>query len=79
MIDEFQFLLKSAAERGRQEGFLEGLRHALLHHMSHRIGEVPSDIVKKLDELAEPELYHLGDALFDLTTYADVEGWLTQH
>jgi len=73
MIDQIQ--IKDA----REEGLQEGGRNMLLHLMTRRMGDVPTDIASKLRMLTTPELDELGEALFDLKTYAEVEAWLTKH
>jgi predicted transposase/invertase (TIGR01784 family) len=77
MVDQIQ--LRTAEEEGLRQGMQRGMQHVLLHLMSRRIGEVPKNIASRLNGLNQTQLDDLSDALFDFTSYADVERWLTQH
>jgi hypothetical protein len=47
--------------------------------MTRRIGEVPAGVLARLNGLSADDLNALGEAIFDLTTYDDVEAWFTRH
>jgi len=65
-------------QRGRQEGRQEGRRALLLRLMTRHIGEVPPGLQSRLGTLTSAQLDDLGEALFDLNSYADIEAWLSR-
>ena len=69
MVDEFE--LNAAEEKG--------IQHAALRQIVHRLGPIPENIAAPLRGLSSEELLDLSVALFDITSYADIERWLTRH
>ena len=69
--------LQYAEERGIEQGMQRGRQHLLHRLMTRHIGEVPPNITARLDALTPNQLDELGDVLFDLTSYAEVEAWLS--
>jgi predicted transposase/invertase (TIGR01784 family) len=92
MVDTIQ--LQTAEERGEQRGEKrgmqqgmqqgmfhgrqEGRKQLLLRQMTRHIGEVPSNVLALVDKLTADELDDLGEAMFDLNTYAEVEAWFSR-
>jgi len=70
--------LEKVEQRGRQEGVQQGRQALLLRMMTRHIGEVPAGIQTRLGALTTAQLDDLGEALFDLNSYADVEAWLSR-
>jgi len=65
-------------EQGMERGMLHGQQHLLLRLMARRIGEAPPSIVEHLQTLTHNQLDELGEALFDLNSYAEVEAWFSR-
>ena len=65
-------------QQGRQEGRQEGRQALLLRQMARHIGEVPAGVQTRLGTLTPAQLDDLGEALFDMGSYADVEAWLSR-
>jgi hypothetical protein len=61
-----------------EQGMQRGQQHLLYSLMAHHIGDVPPNIVARLDTLRSNQLDELGKALFDLNSYAEVESWLSR-
>jgi len=61
-----------------QRGMQQGRQALLLRQMTRHIGEVPPGIEACLNTLTPAQLDDLGEALFDLNSYADVEVWFAQ-
>jgi len=64
--------------RGEKRGELRGQQRLLLRQMTRHIGEVPPGIEARLNTLTPAQLDDLGEALFDLNSYTDVEVWFAQ-
>jgi predicted transposase/invertase (TIGR01784 family) len=81
MLEEYD--LKEAEgrgeRRGERRGMQQGMQHVLIRHMTRRIGDVPGEIATRLNTLGPNELDDLDAALFNFTSYTDVEKWLTRH
>jgi len=65
-------------QQGLQKGVQQGRRALLIRLMTRHIGEVPSGIQTSLGTLTPDQLDDLGEALFDLNSYADIETWLSR-
>jgi len=85
MIDAVQ--LRDAENRGRQQGMQlgvqqgmqQGVQHTLLRLLTRRFGAPPANIMTRLQGLRQEELDDLVVNLFDFTSYADVERWMTRN
>jgi len=75
MVDAIQ--IKTAEERGMQLG-IQRERNLMIRLITRQIGTVPPNIATCLDTLTPDQIDDLGDALFDLNSYADVEDWLSR-
>ena len=84
MVDAAQ--LEYATNRGIQQGIQQGieqgmrrerqhLMHLLIRQMTRLFGEAPSSVTTHLETLDTMELSELGESLFDLQSYGDVEAW----
>ena len=57
---------------------LRGRQSLLLRLMTRHMGEVPPGIQARLDNLTTAQLDDLGEALFDLNSYTEVEAWFSK-
>jgi hypothetical protein len=68
-------------EEGRQEGLQkgrqEGVAEMVVRQLRRRIGPLPKATTKRVSSLPLDQLEHLGEALLDFTTKADLARWLT--
>jgi predicted transposase/invertase (TIGR01784 family) len=71
--------IEQGIEQGIERGMQRGQRRFLLHLMARHIGDLPPHIAARVDALGPNRLDELGEALFDLGSYADVESWLDRH
>ena len=46
--------------------------------MNRHFGEPPERVIDRLGALSPDQLDELGEALFDLNSYADVEAWFSR-
>jgi predicted transposase/invertase (TIGR01784 family) len=65
-------------QRGEERGIQRGRLDLLRRLMTRRIGEMPPRIEARLNSLTPDRLDDLGEALFDLTSYAEIEAWLSR-
>ena len=70
--------IQQGIQQGMQQGMQQGQQTLLLRQMIRHIGEVPPGIQTRLGTLTPAQLDDLGEALFDLNSYADVEAWLSR-
>ena len=73
MVDagQLQFAEQRGEQRGRQD--------LLLRQMTRRMGAAPVNIADRLEMLNPEQLDQLGEALFDLNTYSEVDSWLQRN
>jgi predicted transposase/invertase (TIGR01784 family) len=64
--------------RGEQRGEQRGRQSLLLHVMARHIADVPPHIAARLEKLTPNQLDELAEALFDISTYVEVEEWLSR-
>src|SRR6187402_824369 len=62
-------------EHVEQQGIHQGQQRMILRQMTRHIGEVPADIQTRLGALTPAQLDDLGEALFDLNSYVEIEAW----
>lgn len=65
-----------AKEEGREEGKVEGERTIILRLLNRRMGNIPDTLLSQIQGLSLEQLEALGDAMFDFSALADLEGWL---
>ena len=80
MIDaaQLQLIGQRKLQQGIQQGMQQGRQTLLLRLMTRHIGEVPPVIQARLGALTPAQLDDLGEALFDLNSYAEIEAWLSR-
>ena len=77
MIEATQ--LQYAEQQGEQRGRLEGQLDMLTGQMTRRIGEIPASVMARMKGLSTSQLNDLAQALFDVTSYDDIEAWFSRH
>jgi hypothetical protein len=70
--------IERGIEQGIEQGMLRGQQHLLHRQLTRHLGEVPPNVAAGLDTLTLNQLEDLGEALFDLKSYADIEAWLSR-
>ena len=82
-LEKIQAAEQIAEQRGRQEGELigeaRGEARMIMRLLNRRLGSVPTGVSAQIQQLTIPQLEELGEALLDLTSLADLEGWLSQN
>jgi predicted transposase YdaD len=61
---------------GRQEGRQEGERSLVIRQLTRRVGELPQDVLERIENLSLEQLENLGEALLDFTSMNDLQAWL---
>lgn len=70
-------ILSKGIQEGRQEGRQEEAASILLRLLNRRFGRLPDDLIADISLFSLEQLELLGDALFDFTTIADLQLWLS--
>jgi predicted transposase YdaD len=76
---QLQHAVQEGRLEGRLEGQLEGQLALLTRVMTRRIGEIPTNVMARMKGLNTSQLSDLAEAMFDVTSYDDVETWFTRH
>jgi predicted transposase YdaD len=64
-------------ERGEQRGRQEGERSLILRQLTRRVGELPQQVLERIETLSLEQLENLGEALLDFQAIADLETWFS--
>jgi predicted transposase YdaD len=70
-------ILSKGIQEGRQEGRQEEAASILLRLLNRRFGRLPDDLIAEVSLFSVEQLELLGDSLFDFTTIADLQIWLS--
>ncbi len=65
-------------EEGRQEGQFRGKQELLKRLIRRKFGALPPTVATQLENLSSAQLDELGEALLDMQSTSDLEGWLGQ-
>ncbi|WP_338462148.1 DUF4351 domain-containing protein [Synechococcus elongatus IITB7] len=65
-------------EEGRLEGRREEARTLVLRLLAKRYGALSPSLLTQVQVLTVEQMEALGEALFDFTSMADLESWLSQ-
>ena len=68
----YQDILQEGLQKGRQG---EG-RSFILRQLTHKFGEVSSDLGAQIEQLSLAQLEELGEALLDFSTLQELNSWL---
>jgi predicted transposase YdaD len=67
-------------ETGREEGREEGALAIVTGQLRRRLGEeIPDDIAQQLTQLPLASITDLSEALFEFSSLADLQRWLSGH
>lgn len=67
---------KETLQEGLQLGLYQGEKSLVLRQLSRRIGNLPPNVVSRIEALSLPKLEILGEALLDFTGSDDLMIWL---
>ncbi|MBD2678584.1 MULTISPECIES: DUF4351 domain-containing protein [Nostoc] len=79
----YQEILKEGEQRGEQRGREEGREEGrkaegqllILRQLTRRVGELPQQVLERIETLSLEQLENLGEALLDFQAIADLETW----
>lgn len=63
----------------RREGIRQGQERIIDRMIKKRFGSVTPEMLKRLSTLSADDLDDLGEAMFDFSTQADLEAWISRH
>jgi hypothetical protein len=72
-------MMSSWEMKGRQEGRQQGMEHVVLRLLRQRLGDLPAEVERRIDELTPEQIDALTDTLFDIHTVEQVDAWLARH
>ncbi len=73
----YQEILEEGEQRGEQRGRQEGERSLILRLLNRRVGELPQQLLERIETLDLEQLENLGEALLDFQAQADLEAWFS--
>ncbi|MEH2236153.1 Rpn family recombination-promoting nuclease/putative transposase [Nostoc sp.] len=76
----YQEILAEGEQIGEQIGEQRGEqreRSLILRQLTRRIGELPQEVLKRIETLSLEQLENLGEALLDFQAIADLEVWFS--
>ncbi len=77
----YQEILREGEQRGREEGRKAEGQLLILRQLTRRVGELPQEVLDRIETLSLEQLENLGEALLDFqamptaVNYADLETW----
>jgi len=71
-------ILNPWEREGVKRGKREGARTVLLRQLQRKFGRLPRELSKRIDDLSQPKLNSLADAVLDFEALKDVQTWLTR-
>ncbi|MES1021421.1 DUF4351 domain-containing protein [Gloeocapsa sp. BRSZ] len=74
----YQDILQKGEQKGEQRGEQREAFTYTLRLINRRFGNIDSSLTERIRILSTNQLETLGEALFDLTSLADLEAWLNQ-
>jgi len=73
----YQEILQEGEQRGEQRGREQGERSLILRQLTRRLGELPQQLLERIETLNLEQLENLGEALLDFQAQADLETWFS--
>ncbi len=79
----YQEILAEGEQRGREEGRKAEGQLLILRQLTRRVGELPQEVLDRIETLSLEQLENLGEALLDFqamptaVNYADLETWFS--
>ncbi len=71
----YQEILREGEQRGREEGRKAEGQLLILRQLTRRVGELPQEVLDRIETLSLEQLENLGEALLDFQAIADLETW----
>ncbi|MEH2105576.1 Rpn family recombination-promoting nuclease/putative transposase [Nostoc sp.] len=71
----YQEILAEGEQRGREEGRKAEGQLLILRQLTRRVGELPQEVLARIETLSLEQLENLGEALLDFQAIADLEAW----
>ncbi|MBD2517605.1 Rpn family recombination-promoting nuclease/putative transposase [Nostoc sp. FACHB-973] len=79
----YQEILREGEQRGEQRGREQGREQGrkaegqllILRQLTRRVGELPQEVLERIETLSLEQLENLGEALLDFQAIADLEAW----
>ncbi|MBD2564203.1 MULTISPECIES: DUF4351 domain-containing protein [Nostoc] len=71
----YQEILAEGEQRGREEGRKAEGQLLILRQLTRRVGELPQEMLDRIENLSLEQLENLGEALLDFQAIADLETW----
>ncbi|QLE49580.1 DUF4351 domain-containing protein [Nostoc sp. C057] len=71
----YQEILAEGEQRGEQRGRKAEGQLLILRQLTRRVGELPQDMLDRIETLSLEQLENLGEALLDFQAIADLEAW----
>jgi predicted transposase/invertase (TIGR01784 family) len=73
----YQEILREGEQRGREEGRKAEGQLLILRQLTRRVGELPQEMLDRIETLSLEQLENLGEALLDFQAIADLETWFS--
>lgn len=78
----YQEILREGEQLGEQRGREEGRKAEgqllILRQLTRRVGELPQEVLDRIETLSLEQLENLGEALLDFQAIADLETWFSR-
>ncbi|MDZ8236466.1 MAG: Rpn family recombination-promoting nuclease/putative transposase [Nostoc sp. ChiQUE01a] len=71
----YQEILREGEQRGREEGRKAEGQLLILRQLTRRVGELPQEMLDRIETLDLEQLENLGEALLDFQAIADLQAW----
>jgi predicted transposase/invertase (TIGR01784 family) len=71
----YQEILAEGEQRGREEGRKAEGQLLILRQLTRRVGELPQEMLDRIETLSLEQLENLGEALLDFQAITDLETW----
>lgn len=73
----YQEILREGEQRGREEGRKAEGQLLILRLLTRRVGELPQEVLARIETLSLEQLENLGEALLDFQAITDLETWFS--
>jgi hypothetical protein len=69
---------REGIQEGIQQGVHEGQERIIVRQIKKRFGSVRPEVTQQLSILSADNLDNLGEAMFDFSTQAELEAWISR-
>ena len=73
----YQEILREGEQRGEQRGREAEGQLLILRQLTRRVGELPQEVLERIETLSLEQLENLAEALLDFQAIADLETWFS--